>query len=194
MTIICIKDGIIAADGSVICGHTIDAANVKKIMRSPGGALGACAGPTSVCARVRHLFLNMPESARAVGNIMIENLRPLLGDDAFQAIWIEPTGEIRRMRENGVVSSCGETMAAVGSAEDFALGAMRAGASAEQAVRLCIEHTIYAAGEVQVERLAPREPVELVDHTAGDGDGEAWVSADWSMPADDQWKEKQGLR
>jgi hypothetical protein len=42
----------------------------------------------------------------------------------------------------------GEASAAV-----FAEGAMAAGASAEQAVRLAIEHCVYAHGEVQVERL-----------------------------------------
>jgi hypothetical protein len=131
-------------------------------------------------------------------------LKTLLGDDSFQAIWLEPTGEIRRMRENGLVSGCGETMAAVGTSEEFAMGAMRAGASAEEAVRLCIEHTVYAAGEVQVEKLTPAEiaeqevegPADMVDHTGEADDG--WPDSPWPVepakPDPNLWKDKQGLK
>ena len=205
MTIICIKDGTIAADGAVFCGHHQVASNVRKIARSPDGALAACAGPGSVCAMFRNLFLNMPAEMRAPGNLMVADLKQYLHDENFQAIWLEPNGEVRRMCENGVVSGCGETTAAVGSAEDFALGALRAGASAEEAARLCIEHTVYAAGEVQVERLASVEeveiegPAELVEHFEGEpeGAGESgflgWGQAVAEPPKPD-WKEEQGLK
>ncbi len=206
MTIIAIKNSIIAADGAVFCQHMIDAASVRKINRSTDGALGACAGPLGACLYFRNQFLNSTEHHRTPGNVFVADLKTLLGDSDFQAIWLEPTGEIRRMRENGLVSGCGETMAAVGTSEEFAMGAMRAGASAEEAVRLCIEHTVYAAGEIQVESLEPANPVEqevegsgeLVDHTAGDADDYGFEVGDWASsppkPDPDAWKDKQGLK
>jgi 20S proteasome alpha/beta subunit len=204
MTIIAIRDGVVAADGAVFCQHVIDATNIKKISRAPDGALGACAGPSGVCLWFRNLFQNSTEYQRTPGNVFVADLKTLLGDDSFQAIWLEPTGEIRRMRENGLVSGCGETMAAVGTSEEFAMGAMCAGASAEEAVRLCIEHTVYAAGEVQVEKLNQAEiaeqevegPADMVDHTGEADDG--WPAGPWPVepakPDPNLWKDKQGLK
>ena len=197
MTIVCIKNSVIAADGAVFCQHMIDAVNVRKISRSTDGALGACAGPSGVCLYFRNLFLNSTEHHRTPGNVFVADLKTILGDDSFQAIWLEPTGEIRRMRENGLVSGCGETMAAVGTSEEFAMGAMRAGASAEEAVRLCIEHTVYAAGEIQVESLEPANPVEQeVEHAAEGDDESGYEVGDWSSTPPDPyaWKDKQGLK
>ncbi len=222
MTIICIRDNIIAADGAVFCDNLIDVVNVKKISRSADGALGACAGLTSVCQLFRNLFLNSTEYQRAPGNVFVADLKSVLGDDGFQAIWLEPTGEIRRMLGNGLVSDCGETMAAVGSSEEFAIGAMRAGASAEEAVRLCIEFTVYAAGEVQVEGLIPsmkscmsdseavriwqqqeaelrrfarseQEPESSVNETEIGFEISGWPEES-PGPSSDIWKDKQGLK
>jgi 20S proteasome alpha/beta subunit len=199
VTIICIKNGIIAADGGVFCQHVIDATDVKKIFRAADGALGACAGPTSVCEYFRRqLFENSNVGDRRIGGRLVSGFKELLEDDAFQAIWLEPTGEIRRMRENGVVSGRGEAMAAVGTSEDFAMGAMRAGASAEEAVRLCIEFTVYAAGEVQIEHLIPVDPVEREPEIPGDESEIGFEIAGWPEespgPSPDLWKDKQGLK
>jgi ATP-dependent protease HslVU (ClpYQ) peptidase subunit len=209
VTIICIKNGIIAADGGMFCQHAIDAINVKKITRAADGALGACAGPASVCEYFRRqLFENSNVGDRRIGGRLVSGFKELLGDEGFQAIWLEPTGEIRRMRENGLVSGHGETTAAVGSSEDFAMGAMRAGASAEEAVRLCIEFTVYAAGEVQVEHLGPVDPVGREDEGSGVlfEDGEAdddfgfdtriYRASSSTAPEIDvnAWKDKQGLK
>ncbi len=198
MTIIAIRDNIIAADGAIFCSTLVDVTSVKKITRAADGALGACAGPTSVCQLFRNLFLNSIEYQRAPGNVLVADLKSMLGDEGFQAIWLEPTGEIRRMRENGLVSDCGETMAAVGSSEEFAIGAMRAGASAEEAVRLCIEFTVYAAGEVQVEHLTPaavveQEPESSVNETEIGFEISGWPEES-PRPSLDLWKDKQGLK
>ena len=198
MTIITIKNSVIAADGAVFCQHMIDAVNVRKISRSSDGALGACAGPSGVCLYFRNLFLNSIEHQRVPGNVFVADLKSVLGDEGFQAIWLEPTGEIRRMLGNGLVSGCGETMAAVGSSEEFAIGAMRAGASAEEAVRLCIEFTVYAAGEVQVEHLIPVEPTEQEPDNPVDETDIGFEIPGWPeespRPSPDIWKDKQGLR
>ena len=73
------------------------------------------------------------------------------------------------------------------------MGAMRAGASAEEAVRLCIEFTVYAAGEVQVEHLGPVDP-----ESPGDESEIGFEIAGWPEespgPSPDLWKDKQGLK
>ena len=77
MTIIAIKNSIIAADGAVFCQHVIDAVNVRKISRSSDGALGACAGPSGVCLYFRNLFLNSTAQHRTLGNVFVADLKTI---------------------------------------------------------------------------------------------------------------------
>ena len=71
---------------------------------------------------------------------------------------------------------------------------MYAGASAEQAVRICVERSDAAGGEVFVERLASVESVE----EAPPGEAVAWDQTERdaraaAQKANEEWRERMGL-
>ena len=188
MTIIAIRDGTIAADGATFSGTSIDAKERKKIVRSPDGALGAAVSRSSSTAAFRQWFETSDEAIRGV----VQQWTPIrnLDDENFHAVWLEPTGEIRHMNNTGVIYALGEDMCAIGNSEDFAIGAMRAGASAEEAVRLAIEWTVYAAGEVQVERIEQAPAADAEDAEVEEFDLDAVrVAADRA-----DWLDRQGCK
>jgi hypothetical protein len=86
-----------------------------------------------------------------------KKLPPVSSDDnAFGALIALPDGTVLRMAGSPELFpidatepiSMGETCAA-----SFCLGAMHAGLSAEQAVRLALRYCIWIGGDVQVERV-----------------------------------------
>ena len=109
----------------------------------------------------------------------------------FAAMWLEPDGEIWMMDYDGRPYPTGREAQALGVAWRFALGAMCAGLSAEQAVRLCIERHGGVGGEVFVERLAP------VEESAA-GEAVAWDQTERdaraaAQKANEEWRERMGL-
>lgn len=139
MTVIAIKNGVIAADTGLWLGN-ICVEHCKKIRRLSDGRLFAISGH------------------RAIGEacyawLQDESLRPEPGSDDsdFGGLLLTKDGAFRvdykfRIYPTGIP-------AAAGSHTEFLMGAMYAGASAEEAVRLAIKHGDSAAGEVQVEYL-----------------------------------------
>ena len=70
--------------------------------------------------------------------------------------WIEPDGTIFDMHSGDLVAyPIYQDIEAIGSQVAFAMamGAMRAGASAEEAVAICIKYCSDAAGEVRSMKL-----------------------------------------
>ena len=117
MTIICYRDGVMAADSASFSGDIVSA-HVRKITRSPTGALIGVSGDTKdVMAFLRWAeqgadLEKCPKKIKICGLIAA-------GDDAVDMV------------ENGLVYRVSGPFFAVGSAEDFGLGgAMAAGASA----------------------------------------------------------------
>lgn len=143
MTAIVYRDGVMAADtmswvrGVAICAPA-------KIIRVDGGLLGA-AGPTGVCHWLRRYLAN-PDTAGP---------KPPVERDDLQALLVERSGQIWRWDWQLVSFQHLGSFVAIGAASEFLYGALYAGASAEDAVRLAIRHTDCAAGDVQIERLHP---------------------------------------
>jgi 20S proteasome alpha/beta subunit len=143
MTAIAYRDGILAADtaawgggnSSVIVGHR------QKIVRLSDGGLFAACGCTADCIRAAQAC-----ERNALSTIEID-------DNGFAAVWIKPDGSVWRLDSILYPYESAGPYDAAGASETFMLGALAAGASAEQAVRLAIKHTDGAAGDVQVERL-----------------------------------------
>jgi hypothetical protein len=76
-----------------------------------------------------------------------------LKDDGFSSIWLKPDGTAWLIEDDLYPVKIAAGFAACGAPTTFMLGALYAGATAEEAVRLAIQHTDGAAGEVQVERI-----------------------------------------
>jgi hypothetical protein len=163
MTIICIKDGVVAADGSTwqANGAILVSKMTRKLCRAQDGAVAGCAGGSMNTQRFRDWFVGSRSYDR-------QQTPPVFNKDAgLSAVWLEPNGEMWRLDGAGQAYRLeGQDVAVVGAAGEMALGAMYAGASAEQAVRICVERSDAAGGEVFVEQLAPvgKEPAAGEKH------------------------------
>lgn len=144
MTAIAYRDGIMAADAACYRGSTIVGYR-RKIGRFPDGICGF-AGNSVDCFRMQQLFL-------AGGDM----LAPLPDRADFSGLIVRRTG-LGRIHISMIDGTFYEVPApeapfyAVGCYGEFLIGAMAAGASAEEAIRLAILHT-DAAGEIQVESI-----------------------------------------
>lgn len=142
MTAIAYRAGVLAADtqqtaGMIIVGYT------KKVVRSPAGHIAAASGDAVWCRAFNQ--------AVTKGDV---DWKPPAGTKAedFMAILVSPDGTAEEVVPEGN-SLLEAEFAAIGAPWQFLTGAMAAGASAEEAVRLAIQHCTSCGGEVQVERL-----------------------------------------
>ena len=114
-----------------------------KIKRMPDGGLFAAAGSTSEIMRFTAWML--------VGGECPSDFDK---DNGFTALWAKPDGSLWLCTHKLYFYELTSQFFAIGVPSIFLMGALHAGASAEQAVRLAIDHTDGAGGTVQVERLA----------------------------------------
>lgn len=123
--------------GGLIVGH------VKKIVRLPDGSLFGAAGLSDVIEAYVDWASGRGEKPEACKE-----------PEDFEAIRAYPDGGVRTISALTFQPLPGvyEFMAA-GSPQEFLLGAMAAGASAADAVRLAIEYHADCAGAVISERL-----------------------------------------
>lgn len=143
MTIIVLRDGIMAADSITTDGWTRRGA-VRKIVRSKSGIVGAAAGPTAACHHFRQWLLE-DDMARA--------FHPDVGDEGFGAILAFPDGTIAKLNAKGQRFTYLAPWYIEGVAEEVALGALALGASAVEAVKVCIEYHLRCGGPVQIEKV-----------------------------------------
>jgi len=118
---------------------------VRKIIRAPDGTLGAAAGPFSICAMFREWVAGGMETSFVVD----------CEEGAFGAILARPDGRVERIEHQGRrwTEDADTPFHIEGCATALALGALLTGATAAEAVGICIEHHAYCAGPLQVERL-----------------------------------------
>lgn len=144
MTAIAYRDGILAADsvGWGAQNSAVIVPVVPKIKRTEARAIYACCGwDIDIYAFDRWVIYPA------------ERPDPFNRDDGFQALMLREDGTLW-LFDNSL--RCAPVVApfyAIGANTGFLMGAMHAGASAAEAVRLAIVHTDGAGGTVQVERL-----------------------------------------
>ena len=145
MTVIACKDGVMAADTGSWHGNVKPGGRATKIVRLADGSLFGAAGwkPTILVAR-EWLNAGMPLADRP----------DKADDDDLSGIMLKTDMSIWNINHRFELYPSDAEIDAVGSHTEFLYGAMLAGASAEEAVRLAIKHCNGAAGEVQVERIA----------------------------------------
>lgn len=196
MTTVCLKDGVMASDGQSTIGDMITDLNVQKVFNINNCLVGFAGRMTSGLEfldwfeewSTAHLVqAEMPDV-----NIMIPKD---FEDEEFTALVLWSDGSVavyeggKRTYEvdpsNGV---------AIGSGACYALAAMDAGASAEEAVRIAIGRDVFSGGEVFVvqqeeeEEPLTREAAEemdkedLLDLIFGKNDGNAEIEATQEAP------------
>ena len=192
MTIICIKDGVVAADTATWSGE-MRVANRDKLVRSVDGAAGAVVGLTVDALRFGAWFkeTNHP-TVRKWPDAGATRMQKREHEESY-AIWLETDGSIWHWGADDLdPHTIGETICAWGCGSDFALGLMMAGMSAEDAVRCCflnVAHTGGSCTTMTVERLPDGEAVEqnvvLEPHDYGEDEQPA--------PHTSAWRERFGL-
>jgi hypothetical protein len=148
MTIMCYRDGVLAADTaiwkeSVLFGH------ITKVAKF-NGFLCASASNASNCLRFQNFVQDATEDE---DDPSFEGF-DAEEDELFSGIIITPDGEFLSVDEKGaVLRGVTADFFAGGVAEEMAIGAMAHGATAEQAVRVCIDYHGFAEGNVDSVRL-----------------------------------------
>lgn len=141
MTVIAYRDGVMASDSGVFSQGTIMPWG-RKVCRGPDGVLYGGVGDVALCSE----FLRRV----AAGEDFL--LPQDKGDGADFSVLIVRGDEVSWLLPGGEVRLFDAPYAAIGAAMDVAIGAMWAGASAEDAVRACLLHSQSAGGVVQVVR------------------------------------------
>jgi hypothetical protein len=159
MTVVAVKDNIMAADGAVVSGSQVAPLSPldQKIVRLPDGSLVGAAGSARECWQLAvWCRAGMPADHRPVFSCMDADK-----DEAVDWLWLKMDGSLWRggpeLRPYPVSQPYTIGCYAAGL---MAHGAMIAGKSAEDAVRVIIPHCRNVGLPVQVEALAPLvEPV-----------------------------------
>lgn len=145
MTAIAYRNGIMAADSVGWTCESVKMATHPKIRRTLDGGVFACAGSSAEIVRFADWMLS-------TGDLPTDFER----DDQFNAIWVKPDRTLWHCNHRISFYQVVAPFFVIGAPSVFMLGAMYAGATAEEAVCLAILHTDGAGGEVQVERVGIR--------------------------------------
>lgn len=139
MTIVCVRDGVLAVDSLVTAGSARSGTTTKWAEVHPyrGGGFVATAGAVG---RTTRFLAAMREPSAALD----------LSDDNG-ALWLLPTGEVREW-DMGDWISIEAPFHAIGSGDRFALGAMAHGATAEEAAHIACDLCTTCGGPVSVMR------------------------------------------
>lgn len=143
MTTIAFRDGIMAADSRAYSGRNLYVGMKRKIHRVNGMLVGISSSTVGVPEKVRRLI----EDNGIEGSF----------EDPLDcsAIVVTRDGRVFYFDKSDTFSGPVQSeFLAIGSGEDYAMGAMAHGASAEDAVRIAIQYDPWSAGEICIERLA----------------------------------------
>lgn len=138
MTTIAYRDGILAADGRTTYGDTIFSDQSRKIHRLSDGALFALCGDV---AYVQPML-----------DALEDDEAELPQGEGFTAVIVEKDGKVRLYEGKGGYIALDASYYAFGSGEEYAIGAMDMGASAEEAVRVACGRDLGSGGDIQIER------------------------------------------
>lgn len=149
MTAIAYRDGVLAADSGIFLDQVVLGSQPKiievgpsvPIPLDPSGQRARAWCATSGSCGTEHLFTKWLRGGEPLDP-------PKLDDPGFSAIVAFQTGEAFHFAADGkILQLTGNApYAAIGCAEEFLLGAMAAGETADGAVALAIKHTAWARG------------------------------------------------
>lgn len=143
MTVVAVKDAVMAADtsswhGSILIGKA------TKIQRIHGlGLVGGSGWKPLVHRALEWLECGATDKDRPA---------PAESGDLSLTV-LRESGEIWNVTHKFDFYPCDSEIDAIGAHTEFLYGAMLAGASAEEAVRLALKHCQAAGGQIQVEHL-----------------------------------------
>lgn len=144
MTTIAYRDGVMAADSRAYTGNRAPIGRKTKVRRLLDGTLIGC---SSLIPGQSEAAINWFENGADASD-------PPPGDCKTAILAVRPGGEVFFSSDSWFLSGPlhGEFFA-IGSGNEYALGAMAMGASAERAVELACELDIWSAAPITVLKL-----------------------------------------
>lgn len=137
MTTIAYRDGVMAADTLVTAGEPHWRwATIDKLFRAQDGTIGGVSGTLPGVALFRDWF----ETGA---------FHPPPTDGDCYGIVVRPNGSVEVWPGIPALLPMTAEFIAIGSGERFALGALEAGASAENAVRIAMKYDSGTGGEIK---------------------------------------------
>lgn len=149
MTTVCYKDGVLASDSLVTANGGVVGSARKMRVLSDGSVMAH--GGILADAELVFEWVERGEKPKD---------KPSVDDSCFEAVRVYPDGRIVWYSEKLVPYKYREHLGffAFGTGEHFALGALAAGATAEEACRIACEFDVKSAGPVEIHRFAAKEP------------------------------------
>lgn len=136
MTAIAYRDGVMAADTMMVLDEHVKLLNDVKVVSVKGHLIGISGN-------------NCPSNEDFVKWFFGKDKgKAWAAPRSFGAIVVTPDNKIELWDETGACTSLNEEFWAVGSGKEFAIGAMEAGATAIQAVRIAIKRCPTVSGKV----------------------------------------------
>lgn len=151
MTTVAYKDGVLASDSQLEDSETGICGSIKKISKVDNCLIGGCGN-----AELLSWFLN--NFSGKIFNKVTHNPYTTIASrnsDEFQGIVISPRGKVFLLEGTLVpfeIKPMGGFIA-IGAGASFAMGAMEAGASAEEAIRVASKFNSATGGRVQKVKL-----------------------------------------
>lgn len=167
MTTIAYRDGIMAAEGKMTLGDMVIKLDTEKVFWVNNHLVGVCGR-----ARAINTFVSWLQKQTdyhivnsEVGDL-VDLIPPVLEDDeGYTALVVTPSRQVLMYEGNTPIDMGVDVPMSVGSGSCFALAAMKAGNSAEEAVKVACELDVYSGGEITVVQLE-EEPQPLTREVA----------------------------
>jgi hypothetical protein len=142
MTVIACRDGLMAADSLETTDRGLALEYVRKIHRSNSGCIYGVAGYATDAV----IFGQWVDDGM-VGTPERHN------PDSFAALLLKPSGELLIAEGRGPMRGIRSQYYAIGVGRELAVGAMAMGATADEAVLVATQHSVWCGGPVHFERL-----------------------------------------
>lgn len=167
MTTIAYKNGIMSGDGRMSLGDMIIKDNTEKVFWVNNHLVGVCGRARAINTFVTWLqkMTDYHIVNQEVGEL-VDLVPPALEDDeGYSALVVTPSRQVLMYEGNTPIDMGLDVPMSVGSGSCFALAAMKAGNSAEEAVKVACELDVYSGGEITVVQLE-EEPEPLTRELA----------------------------
>lgn len=167
MTTIAYRDGIMAAEGKMTLGDMVIKLDTEKVFWVNNHLVGVCGRARAINTFVTWLqkMTDYHIVNQEVGEL-VDLVPPALEDDeGYSALVVTPSRQVLMYEGNTPIDMGLDVPMSVGSGSYFALAAMKAGNSAEEAVKVACELDVYSGGEITVVQLED-EPEPLTREVA----------------------------
>lgn len=167
MTTIAVKDGIMVGDGRCSLGSTVIKDDMVKVFWINNHLMGGAGRARSISTFAQWLQKHTDYTIvnQEVGDL-VDLIPPVLQDDEeFTALVLTPNKQVLMYDGNVALNLGHDVPASIGSGSVFAIAAMDASASAEDAVKIAMKRDVYSGGEITVVQLED-EPEPLTREVA----------------------------